>query len=123
LGGVNTGDVNVKNCSAAGTDLCNTNKPPGKKCYACIDDDCSRTVSCEGDEDQCVSIRVTSGVQLKLKGCMSRSLCTMDKWNPQTTEVIEHVSCCEGDLCNGAEGVKLSLLIMLVPLIFSILFI
>ncbi|KAL7859154.1 hypothetical protein SRHO_G00143010 [Serrasalmus rhombeus] len=153
IGGVHTGDVNVKNCSAAGqcvsgsrnlgllkmtvnskccsTDLCNSNKlpalpkgsPNGKKCYACTDDDCSTTVSCEGDEDQCVSIRVTSGVQLKMKGCMSRSLCTMDKWSPQTTEVIEDVSCCEGDLCNGAEGVKLSLLIMLVPLIFSILFI
>ncbi|KAL6483691.1 hypothetical protein MHYP_G00085630 [Metynnis hypsauchen] len=154
VGGVHTGDVNVKNCAAAGqcvsgsrnlgfvkttinskccsSNFCNSNKAPalpkrspnGRKCYACTDDDCSRTVNCEGDEDQCISTRVNSGgAQVKMKGCASRSFCTTDKWSLQTAGVTEDVSCCEGDLCNGAEGLKLSLIIMLVPLISSMLFI
>ncbi|XP_036448327.1 ly-6/neurotoxin-like protein 1 [Colossoma macropomum] len=153
-GGVQTAEVNMKGCAAAGqcvsgslnlglvktslnskccsTDLCNSNKAPalpkgspnGRKCYACADDDCFRTVDCEGDEDQCISGRVSvGGAQMKMKGCASRSFCTADASSMKATGVTGSVTCCEGNLCNGAEGVKLSLLIMLVPLISSILFI
>ncbi|XP_036448127.1 uncharacterized protein LOC118822905 [Colossoma macropomum] len=154
VGGVQTGDITVKSCAVAGqcvtgsrnlglvkttvnskccsSNLCNSYKAPvlpkgspnGRKCYTCTDDDCSRTVNCEGDEDQCISARVHSGgAQVLMKGCASRSLCTADKWSTQAAGVTEDVTCCEGNLCNSAEGVKLSLLIMLVPLISSILFI
>ncbi|XP_017537043.2 urokinase plasminogen activator surface receptor-like [Pygocentrus nattereri] len=154
IGGVQSREVHLKGCAEAGqcvtgslnvglmkttvnskccsTDLCNSNKPPalpqrspnGKKCYACADDDCSRTVNCEGDEDQCVSARVNvGGAQLKMKGCASRSYCSVDFSSVKSTGISGSMSCCEGNLCNGAEGVKLSLLIMLVPLIFSTLFI
>ncbi|XP_036418612.1 ly6/PLAUR domain-containing protein 3-like [Colossoma macropomum] len=114
------------------TDLCNTQVPAalpfgslnGKKCYTCVNNDCTGTVSCEGDEDQCVSATATvSGVEVKVKGCASRSLCTADASSMQTAGVTGSVSCCEGNLCNSAEGVKLSLLIMLAHLISSILFI
>ncbi|KAL6483672.1 hypothetical protein MHYP_G00085440 [Metynnis hypsauchen] len=40
------------------------------------------------------------------------------------TECIENLKmCCGTDLCNSAEGIKLSLLTMLVPLISSVFFI
>ncbi|KAL6483695.1 hypothetical protein MHYP_G00085670 [Metynnis hypsauchen] len=121
--------INSKCCS---TDLCNSNKPPalpkgspnGKKCYACAGDDCSGTVNCEGDEDQCISTRVNAGgAEVKTKGCASRIFCSADLSSIKATGFSGSMSCCEGDLCNSAEGVKLSLLIMLVPLIFSTLFI
>ncbi|KAL7864064.1 hypothetical protein AOLI_G00154840 [Acnodon oligacanthus] len=132
-GSVNLGvlktSVNLKCCS---TDLCNSQtvealaqgSANGKTCYTCVGADCTGTVSCEGDEDHCVSTTVTAGdTQKMMKGCASRSLCTAGVATLQTAGVTGSVSCCEGDLCNGAEGVKLSLLIMLVPLISSILFI
>ncbi|XP_036448129.1 prostate stem cell antigen-like [Colossoma macropomum] len=118
--------INSKCCS---TDLCNSNKAPalslnGKKCYACADDDCTRTMNCEGDEDQCISARVSlGGVQMEMKGCASRSFCSSETSSMKAAGITGRVSCCEGDMCNSTEGVKLSLLIMLVPLISSILFI
>ncbi|KAL7859155.1 hypothetical protein SRHO_G00143020 [Serrasalmus rhombeus] len=114
------------------TDLCNSQKAPalsqgssnGNKCYTCTGDDCTGTVSCLGDEAQCISATGTvAGAQVTVKGCVSRSLCTADIANLQAAGINGSVSCCEGNLCNSAEGVKLSLLIMLVPLISSILFI
>ncbi|XP_036448316.1 phospholipase A2 inhibitor and Ly6/PLAUR domain-containing protein-like [Colossoma macropomum] len=132
-GSVNLGvlktSVNLKCCS---TDLCNSQKvealpqgsPNDNKCYTCVADDCTGTVSCEGDEDHCISTTVTAGDTKKMmKGCASRSLCTAGVSTLQAAGVTGSLSCCEGNLCNSAEGVKLSLLIMLVPLISSILFI
>ncbi|XP_036448315.1 urokinase plasminogen activator surface receptor-like [Colossoma macropomum] len=154
VGGVQTGEVNMKGCAAAGqcvsgslnlgllkttinskccsTYFCNSYKAPalpkgspnGRKCYTCADDDCFRTVDCEGDEDQCISGRVSvGGAQMKMKGCASRSYCSADLSRTKAAGISGSLSCCEGNLCNSAEGVKLSLLIMLVPLISSILFI
>ncbi|XP_036418611.1 ly6/PLAUR domain-containing protein 3-like [Colossoma macropomum] len=121
--------INTQCCT---TDRCNTQvpaalpfgSPNGKKCYTCVNNDCTGTVSCLGGEDQCVSATATaSGVQVTMKGCASRSLCTADASSMQAAGITGSVSCCEGNLCNSAEGVKLSLLIMLVPLISSVLFI
>ncbi|KAL6483692.1 hypothetical protein MHYP_G00085640 [Metynnis hypsauchen] len=126
--GVLKTSVKLKCCN---TDLCNSQtvealsqgSENGHKCYTCVGDNCTGTVSCEGDEDRCVSTTVTAGdAQKMMKGCASRSFCTAGVSTLQTAGVTGSVSCCEGDLCNGAEGVKLSLLIMLVPLV-SILFI
>ncbi|KAL7864065.1 hypothetical protein AOLI_G00154850 [Acnodon oligacanthus] len=114
------------------TDLCNRQfpavlafgSPNGKKCYTCTDNECRATVSCEGDEDRCISATATAGgVQVAMKGCVSRNFCTGDASSMEAAGITGSVSCCEGNLCNSAEGVKLSLLIMLTPLIFSTLFI
>ncbi|XP_017537027.1 urokinase plasminogen activator surface receptor-like [Pygocentrus nattereri] len=132
-GSINLGvwktSFNLKCCS---TDLCNGHtvealpqeSANGHKCYICDGDDCTGTVSCEGDEDRCVITTATAGDSQKMmKGCASSKLCTAGVSALQIAGVTGSVSCCEGNLCNSAEGVKLSLLIMLVPLISSILFI
>ncbi|KAL6483693.1 hypothetical protein MHYP_G00085650 [Metynnis hypsauchen] len=109
-----------------------SSSPNGRKCYTCANGDCSGTVNCEGNEDQCISTTGNS-VGAQVKGCASRSFCTAGAASMQTAGVTGGVTCCDGNLCNGglskndvynsAEGVKLGLLIMLVPLISSILFI
>ncbi|KAL7859152.1 hypothetical protein SRHO_G00142990 [Serrasalmus rhombeus] len=118
--------INTQCCS---TDLCNSQNAPalsqgalnGNKCYTCSNNDCTQTVSCVGTEDRCTVI-YSSGSKVTAKGCVSKSFCTVDSSNFQAVGVTGSMSCCQGNLCNSAEGVKLSLLIMLVPLI-SILFI
>ncbi|KAI4891495.1 hypothetical protein NFI96_018193, partial [Prochilodus magdalenae] len=52
--------LNTKCCN---TDLCNNQIPPalpfgpqnGRKCYTCSNNDCTKTLNCEGDEDRCFS--------------------------------------------------------------------
>ncbi|KAL7864062.1 hypothetical protein AOLI_G00154820 [Acnodon oligacanthus] len=121
--------INSQCCS---TDLCNSQNAPalsqgtanGNKCYTCSNNDCTGTVSCEGTEDRCITATVNySNSQVKAKGCVSKSFCTVDTSVLQAVGVTGSVSCCEGNLCNSAEGVKLGLLILLVPLLFSIFFI
>ncbi|KAL7859138.1 hypothetical protein SRHO_G00142850 [Serrasalmus rhombeus] len=113
--------VNSKCCS---TDLCNSQKVPalpkgspnGKKCYTCADADknCLETLSCEGSEDHCLSATVnTAGLKLTMKGCASRSFCTADSSSMQEAGINGDWSCCEGNLCNSAAGVQLSLLMLL----------
>ncbi|KAL6483690.1 hypothetical protein MHYP_G00085620 [Metynnis hypsauchen] len=131
-GSLNLGLLSMSlNSQCCSTDLCNSQKAPassqgssnGNQCYTCTNNDCTGTVSCLGDEVQCISATATTaGVQVALKGCASRSLCSTDITNLQAAGITGSVSCCNGNLCNSAEGVKLGLLIMLVPLISSILF-
>ncbi|KAL7859156.1 hypothetical protein SRHO_G00143030 [Serrasalmus rhombeus] len=131
-GSLNLGDVKMTvHTQCCTTDRCNSQipaalpfgSPNGKTCYTCVNNDCRGTVSCEGDQDHCVSTTVTAGnTQVTAKGCVSRSLCTVDSSSMKAAGVTGSVSCCEGDLCNTAEGVKLSLLIMVAPLISSTLF-
>ncbi|XP_066528936.1 phospholipase A2 inhibitor gamma subunit B-like [Hoplias malabaricus] len=120
--------INTQCCS---TDLCNSQNPPalptkspnGKQCYYCTDKNCSEIVDCLGDEDQCISATVSAdGVQMGMKGCATRSICNAPTGSMQTAGISGDVSCCSGNLCNGAEGVKISLLFVLVPLLSSFLF-
>ncbi|XP_036448314.1 urokinase plasminogen activator surface receptor-like [Colossoma macropomum] len=131
-GSLNLGHVKMTvHTQCCTTDRCNSQNPAalpfgspnGKKCYTCTNNDCKGTVNCEGDQDRCIITTVTSGnVQVKAKGCASRSLCAADASSMKAAGVTATESCCKGDMCNSAEGVKLSLLIMLVPLISSTLF-
>ncbi|KAL7864094.1 hypothetical protein AOLI_G00155140 [Acnodon oligacanthus] len=62
-------------------------------CYNCIAlSNC--TISCAGNQTQCYSVSGTS------KGCIDKRSCNAT------------MTCCSTDLCNSAEGVKLSLLFM-----------
>ncbi|KAI4877763.1 hypothetical protein NFI96_028381, partial [Prochilodus magdalenae] len=57
--------LNTQCCS---TDLCNSEIPPGKakrfgvpngrRCYTCVDNDCTIPLNCEGIEDRCITIHV-----------------------------------------------------------------
>ncbi|KAI4893940.1 hypothetical protein NFI96_032708, partial [Prochilodus magdalenae] len=58
--GVDKLSINTRLCS---TDLCNNQILPvlpfgpqnGRKCYTCTNNDCTKTLNCEGDEDRCFS--------------------------------------------------------------------
>ncbi|KAI4877762.1 hypothetical protein NFI96_028380, partial [Prochilodus magdalenae] len=100
--------INTKCCN---TDLCNNQTVPalpfgapnGKTCFTCVNNDCTGTVNCAGDEDQCISATVTSaGVQVTVKGCASRSVCAASASSLQAAGITGNVTCCEGDLCNSA---------------------
>ncbi|XP_048023365.1 urokinase plasminogen activator surface receptor-like [Megalobrama amblycephala] len=98
------------------TDECNlldadpsSKVPNGNKCYSCDGKSCSNIVTCLGTEDRCVKATATIGGQaIAVKGCVSKSLCN------DTTSVddVQDISCCEGNLCNGAQSVSQSFLFL-----------
>ncbi|XDV31186.1 hypothetical protein PO909_033937 [Leuciscus waleckii] len=89
------------------TDLCNLPDPPdpvpnGKKCYTCDGNGCSKTLSCTGNEDRCFTITDNIEGPLRVgKGCLSKNLCDASSY-----------SCCDGNLCNGAQSVTQSFLFL-----------
>ncbi|KAL6483700.1 hypothetical protein MHYP_G00085720 [Metynnis hypsauchen] len=124
--------VNTRCCK---TDLCNDQvlpvlpkqAPNGKKC--CANNECSETVKCEGDEDRCINGSVPLNVpsllyvsKASLNGCASKSICDGLISLRQFFNFTADVKCCEGNLCNTAISINLSLLIMLGSLLTSILF-
>ncbi|KAL6483665.1 hypothetical protein MHYP_G00085370 [Metynnis hypsauchen] len=120
------GCVTKAKCEAAGriaaccdTDLCNKDllTPPSLKCYECMGLPCThKPITCPSSADRCYTSTMTAWTVLThtIKGCSTKDAC--DKTG-------KDIVCCKGNLCNSAEGVKLSLLIMLVPLMPSFLFI
>uniref|UniRef100_A0A3B1KAW7 Snake toxin/toxin-like domain-containing protein n=1 Tax=Astyanax mexicanus TaxID=7994 RepID=A0A3B1KAW7_ASTMX len=121
--------VNTKCCS---TDLCNSQSVPalprgspnGRKCYTCDNNDCTGIVDCEGDEDHCVNIKSSAGNVMVTLKAVSAKVCVMEvRGACSTAGVSESVNCCQGNLCNGAESVNLSLfLLILGPLVSFIPF-
>ncbi|XP_062871515.1 urokinase plasminogen activator surface receptor-like [Trichomycterus rosablanca] len=118
---------NAKCCS---TDLCNTDAPAdlaqsanGKMCYTCdSNSNCSKTLNCMGSEDRCISATVEQGGnKIAMKGCVSKIVCDAASGSSQQGIAMTKLTCCEGNLCNGAETFTLSFLILVVPLLSSIL--
>ncbi|KAI4891491.1 hypothetical protein NFI96_018198 [Prochilodus magdalenae] len=128
-GSANLGSVKLTfNSQCCSTALCNSQavaalpfgSANGKQCYTCTNNNCTGTVNCEGDADQCISATATAaGTQVSIKGCASKTICSAGASSLQAAGVSGSVTCCSGNLCNSAAGVKLSLLIMLVPLLSS----
>uniref|UniRef100_A0A3P9C3Y5 Phospholipase A2 inhibitor and Ly6/PLAUR domain-containing protein-like n=1 Tax=Maylandia zebra TaxID=106582 RepID=A0A3P9C3Y5_9CICH len=98
--------INSKCCTS---DLCNSQdvpdwsipSPNGKKCSQCDGNDCTKTLTCNRNEDYCISAAVNAGGETtKVKGCASKMICS----NTQTAQLSGiiggEVSCCQGDLCN-----------------------
>ncbi|CAM4665177.1 unnamed protein product [Leuciscus chuanchicus] len=114
-GSMNFGISKVSS-SCCNTDQCNvkdapdpSNIPNGRKCYYCDGQSCSNTVSCSGTEDRCVKATGTAGGQsVVVKGCVSKSICDATSFIPN----VEGISCCEGNLCNGAQSVTQSFLFL-----------
>ncbi|KAK7143115.1 hypothetical protein R3I93_014320 [Phoxinus phoxinus] len=101
--------------SCCNTDQCNVqdapdppNIPNGMKCFSCDGHNCSNTVSCSGTEDRCIKATGIVGDQsIDVKGCVSKSICD-STFIPN----VESVSCCAGNLCNGAQSVTQSVLFL-----------
>ncbi|XP_043090240.1 ly6/PLAUR domain-containing protein 6B-like [Puntigrus tetrazona] len=111
-----TGSMNLgiikRSTVCCNTDQCNnrdapdpSNVPNGKKCYTCEGTNCSKTLSCSGNEDNCFTATASHGEQpLTVKGCVSTSIC-----NAKTIiDDVQKISCCSGNLCNGVQSVSQS---------------
>ncbi|KAI4900108.1 hypothetical protein NFI96_027547, partial [Prochilodus magdalenae] len=113
-----TCDAKAVNCSAF-QDTCYTSTffqdSEALKCYECAGSTCNPTqMTCPPLADRCQTTTVeVEGQKGIVKGCVPKAACDAGV----STGLMK---CCQTDLCNGAEGVTLSLLIMLVPLISSI---
>ncbi|XP_067280708.1 urokinase plasminogen activator surface receptor-like [Pseudorasbora parva] len=113
-GSINVGFARMSS-SCCNTDQCNaedapepSNVPNGKICYYCDGKSCSNTLRCSGDEDRCITATGTSDDQpLVVKGCASKSIC-----DAKSVRNVESASCCEGNLCNGAQSVTQSFLFL-----------
>ncbi|KTF73337.1 hypothetical protein cypCar_00041098 [Cyprinus carpio] len=107
------------------TDQCNvqdapdpSNVPNGKTCYSCDGQSCSNILSCTGNEDRCLKATGRFGGQsMVIKGCISKSFCDAGS----SVQDVQGVSCCEGNLCNGAQSVTQSFLFLCCSLLSFIL--
>ncbi|KAJ8332780.1 hypothetical protein SKAU_G00416760 [Synaphobranchus kaupii] len=126
--GLSRTSVNIKCCDSS---LCNDELPPvlpgtspnGKKCFTCVDNNCTHTLECIGPEDRCIKSSMTiEGQKATLKGCASKTACS-GSLNSQLGAVGMDMSCCEEDMCNSALRIRQSILfLLLVPLASFILF-
>ncbi|KAG7469195.1 hypothetical protein MATL_G00126400 [Megalops atlanticus] len=104
-------------------------EPNGLRCVGCIavPSECTKAVECRGEERMCITVteKVAGNIMVN-KGCATRSACKQgvnisDLLGPVLTG---SVSCCEGNLCNGAGTGWHSLLLqlLLLPLVGFLLF-
>ncbi|XP_052407931.1 urokinase plasminogen activator surface receptor-like [Carassius gibelio] len=122
-GFINLGSRKVSS-SCCNTDLCNNKDAPdpsnvsnGKQCYHCDGHSCSSILPCSGSEDRCFTATGDSvGMLLLAKGCVSKSFCNASKLLN-----LERISCCDGNLCNGAASVSQSFMFLCCSLLSFIL--
>ncbi|XP_042603532.1 urokinase plasminogen activator surface receptor-like [Cyprinus carpio] len=123
-GSINLG-IAKTSFACCNTDQCNvqdapdpSNVPNGKTCYSCDEKSCSNMLSCTGNEDRCLKATGTFGGQsMVVKGCVSKSICDAGS----SVQDVQGVSCCEGNLCNGAQSVTQSFLFLCCSLLSFIL--
>ncbi|XP_053339134.1 uncharacterized protein LOC128510698 [Clarias gariepinus] len=129
---VNMGGVTAsRNAYCCNTTFCNSKTLPvltqqranGKMCYTCIGSDCSQTMDCVGEEYYCISQTVNQlGNTLNLKGCANKATCGGSGFLiSQGINMVDN-QCCKGNLCNAAQSFTLSVILMSIPLVFSILY-
>uniref|UniRef100_UPI0037E7E1BC urokinase plasminogen activator surface receptor-like n=1 Tax=Semicossyphus pulcher TaxID=241346 RepID=UPI0037E7E1BC len=112
------------------SELCNSqpapagpskSSPNGKKCYSCNGQKCTTILNCEGNEDHCISSKVTIGREtVTVKGCASKLICSNEAQIPGS--VGAEISCCQGDLCNSASSTGAGFLLLVAPLLASVVF-
>ncbi|XP_032903993.1 CD59 glycoprotein-like isoform X2 [Amblyraja radiata] len=90
------------------------------QCYSCL----ASTERCVGDTVNCpagercfLSVAEAVGVRAYRAGCLPPAACN---FQPNITGVSLSVSCCNTDLCNESDQVKLSLLLF--PALVSVWF-
>ncbi|KAK2872330.1 hypothetical protein Q8A67_022227 [Cirrhinus molitorella] len=107
------------------TDKCNmqdapapSNVPNGKTCYSCDGQSCLNVLSCSEGEDRCLKATGSFlGQSMVVKGCASKSICDA----VTSVSDVQSISCCEGNLCNGAQSVTQSFLFLCCSLLSFIL--
>ncbi|XP_029929297.1 urokinase plasminogen activator surface receptor [Myripristis murdjan] len=119
----------TKCCS---TDLCNNQEPQvssdtspnGKKCYGCNTENCNAVMECSGTEDRCISALAPGpgGGKQRVKGCVSKSVCSALSVKEVAANIGQDVSCCEGNMCNSAGTTAASLLLLAAPMLSFALF-
>uniref|UniRef100_A0A3P8P0J0 UPAR/Ly6 domain-containing protein n=1 Tax=Astatotilapia calliptera TaxID=8154 RepID=A0A3P8P0J0_ASTCA len=121
----------VINTMCCTSDLCNSqdvpdwsiSSPNGKKCFQCDEKDCTKTLTCNGNEDYCISAAVKAGVTTtKVKGCASKTICSHSQTEQLSADIGGEISCCQGDLCNRASSTTAHLLLFVAPLISLVFF-
>ncbi|XP_046894659.1 urokinase plasminogen activator surface receptor-like [Hypomesus transpacificus] len=119
--------INNKCCT---TDLCNSqtvpesssSTPNGKQCFTCNGQDCLTTLNCLGDDNSCIStITEVSGQKVSLKGCASKSMCA-GSMSTELPGISFKLDCSDGNLCNNARSLTVSLLLLVAPLLSVALF-
>ncbi|KAA0703249.1 hypothetical protein E1301_Tti006954 [Triplophysa tibetana] len=98
------------------TKLCNyqsepespKNVPNGIMCYTCTGGDCSSMLSCVDGEDHCIKAKVDAdGQMMMMRGCASSSFCRGDlSTQIGQSSITMGLTCCRGNLCNGATTVR-----------------
>ncbi|XP_023188147.1 phospholipase A2 inhibitor and Ly6/PLAUR domain-containing protein-like [Xiphophorus maculatus] len=137
----------VQNSKCCSEDLCNAqinytklvSTPNRKKCFNCDEENCMKTLKCAGDENYCIDVTgYTQGERFMMKGCASELVCS-DHFSLVVSQFttrppVAKVSCCRGNYCNSASSTisperkssasstSPTLLLLLVPLLFSNLF-
>uniref|UniRef100_A0A8C2JVP2 UPAR/Ly6 domain-containing protein n=1 Tax=Cyprinus carpio TaxID=7962 RepID=A0A8C2JVP2_CYPCA len=108
-GSMDIGIVKISS-ECCNTDKCNVQDAPdpslipnGKMCYSCDGQNCSNILRCSGSEDRCIK---ATGQSDAVKGCVSQSIC--DDTKTISIPYVQSISCCEGNLCNGAKSVTQS---------------
>ncbi|CAM4665242.1 unnamed protein product [Leuciscus chuanchicus] len=119
--GCATGSINIGNLKLSvyccNTDLCNakdasdpSNAPNGNKCYYCDEQkNCSKVLNCSGIQDRCGTLKGTDEQTGVLKGCVSKSICDA---TTSASFGLGNITCCAGNLCNGAQSVTQSFLFL-----------
>ncbi|XP_062371986.1 urokinase plasminogen activator surface receptor-like [Sardina pilchardus] len=99
--------LNTKCCQG---DLCNDqiipefqidDSPNGNECFTCDGGDCTKKLTCVGDEDGCITSPDWANDNITAKGCTSSDYCL----SLQNSNVFE-ISCCQGNLCNCDMSVE-----------------
>ncbi|XP_056302525.1 urokinase plasminogen activator surface receptor-like [Danio aesculapii] len=123
-GSMNFGIIKMSS-DCCNSDLCNVQDAPdpsagtpnGNTCYTCNGKSCSKVLRCTGTEDHCISATGSfAGQTAVVKGCVSKSIC-----DAASVSSVKGISCCSGNLCNGAKSVTQSFLILCFPLIAFII--
>ncbi|KAF7696308.1 hypothetical protein HF521_006402 [Silurus meridionalis] len=130
-GSLNLGSSNLLvNTQCCSTDFCNNQTlpvpsqqlPNDLSCYTCINNNCSATMQCVGDQNYCISINIASGNNVSTQaGCTTKSFCDAAALFNQLF-ANSTLNCCQGNLCNDAKMLTLSFLPMIIPLLCSIIF-
>uniref|UniRef100_A0A8C1KXS0 Uncharacterized protein n=1 Tax=Cyprinus carpio TaxID=7962 RepID=A0A8C1KXS0_CYPCA len=64
-----------------------------------------------------LTLKIFGGQSMVVKGCVSKSICDAGS----SVQDVQGVSCCEGNLCNGAQSISQSFLFLCCSLLSFIL--
>lgn len=118
---------NIKSTCGTNATVGNENVPRGRlTCYSCISEPyyCTKTEKCGEKETMCISASETvAGNLVVSKGCATETMCKLRKHISEVIgpTVVGHVTCCQGDLCNGVLKSTSSVFLLFLSLLLWML--